>query len=95
MANQVGWIGLGRMGEAMVKRLLKAGFGASVWNRTRSKAEPLAEYGADIAPDRIARSKDALDSAESITGNDDTIESLAADEDDNGEGDGEGDSGDL
>lgn len=49
MANQVGWIGLGRMGEAMVKRLLKAGFGASVWNRTRSKAEPLAEYGAEIA----------------------------------------------
>lgn len=49
MANQVGWIGLGRMGEAMVKRLLKAGFGVSVWNRTRSKAEPLAEYGADIA----------------------------------------------
>ncbi|HEX2547048.1 MAG TPA: NAD(P)-dependent oxidoreductase [Ramlibacter sp.] len=48
MANQVGWIGLGRMGEAMVKRLLKAGFGASVWNRTRSKAEPLAEYGAEI-----------------------------------------------
>ncbi|NNU44442.1 NAD(P)-dependent oxidoreductase [Ramlibacter montanisoli] len=48
MAKQVGWIGLGRMGEAMVKRLLKAGFGASVWNRTRSKAEPLAEYGAEI-----------------------------------------------
>lgn len=48
MANQVGWIGLGRMGEAMVKRLLKAGYGASVWNRTRSKAEPLAEYGAEI-----------------------------------------------
>src|ERR1700712_5486877 len=49
MPNQVGWIGLGRMGEAMVKRLLKAGYGASVWNRTRSKAEPLAEYGAEIA----------------------------------------------
>ncbi len=48
MANQVGWIGLGRMGEAMVKRLLKAGFTASVWNRTRSKAEPLAECGAEI-----------------------------------------------
>ena len=48
MANQVGWIGLGRMGEAMVKRLLKAGFGASVWNRTRSKAEALAEYGAEV-----------------------------------------------
>lgn len=49
MANQIGWIGLGRMGEAMVKRLLKAGHGVSVWNRTRSKAEPLAGYGAEIA----------------------------------------------
>jgi len=53
MANRVGWIGLGRMGEAMVKRLLKAGHGASVWNRTRSKAEPLAEYGAEIVRDKI------------------------------------------
>ena len=49
MANSIGWIGLGRMGEAMVKRLLKAGHGVSVWNRTRSKAEPLLEYGATIA----------------------------------------------
>ncbi|HEY2558629.1 MAG TPA: hypothetical protein VGI48_02850 [Caldimonas sp.] len=51
----------------------------------RAEAVPEgARDGADIAPDRIARSKDALDSAESITGNDDTIESLAdesADED--------------
>ena len=36
-----------------------------------------ARDGADIGPDRIARSKDALDGAESITGNDDSIESLA------------------
>ena len=49
MANKIGWIGLGRMGEAMVKRLTKAGHGVSVWNRTRSKAEPLVEYGATIA----------------------------------------------
>ncbi|GAC1390086.1 MAG: NAD(P)-dependent oxidoreductase [Variovorax sp.] len=49
MANSIGWIGLGRMGEAMVKRLLKAGHGVSVWNRTRSKAEPLVEYGAALA----------------------------------------------
>jgi 3-hydroxyisobutyrate dehydrogenase len=52
MANQVGWIGLGRMGEAMVKRLLKAGYSASVWNRTRSKAEPLAAYGAEIVREK-------------------------------------------
>jgi 3-hydroxyisobutyrate dehydrogenase len=48
MANSIGWIGLGRMGEAMVKRLLAAGHGVSVWNRTRSKAEPLGGYGAEI-----------------------------------------------
>jgi 3-hydroxyisobutyrate dehydrogenase len=52
MANQVGWIGLGRMGQAMVMRLLKGGFGASVWNRTRSKAEPLAAYGAEVVRER-------------------------------------------
>ena len=48
MSTRIGWIGLGRMGEAMVKRLLKAGHGVSVWNRTRSKAEPLVECGATL-----------------------------------------------
>jgi 3-hydroxyisobutyrate dehydrogenase len=52
MANSIGWIGLGRMGEAMVKRLIRAGHGVSVWNRTRSKAEPLAGHGATIAANR-------------------------------------------
>ncbi|MDP6926863.1 MAG: NAD(P)-binding domain-containing protein, partial [Rhodospirillales bacterium] len=33
----VGWIGVGRMGYAMVERLLKVGADVSVWNRTRSK----------------------------------------------------------
>ena len=47
----------------------------------RAEAVPEgARDGADIAPDRIARSQDALDSAESISGNDDSIESLADDE---------------
>jgi 3-hydroxyisobutyrate dehydrogenase len=49
MTSTIGWIGLGRMGEAMVKRLLKAGHKVNVWNRTASKAEPLLEYGAVIA----------------------------------------------
>jgi 3-hydroxyisobutyrate dehydrogenase len=52
MANRIGWIGLGRMGEAMVGRLLKAGHGVSVWNRTRSKAEPLAAAGAVIVSEK-------------------------------------------
>ncbi len=53
MANQIGWIGLGRMGEAMVKRLTKAGHGVDVWNRTRNKAEPLAEYGATVVNTKL------------------------------------------
>jgi len=48
MDKRIGWIGLGRMGEAMAKRLLKAGHKVSVWNRTASKAAPLVEYGATI-----------------------------------------------
>ena len=44
----IGWIGIGRMGFAMAERLLKAGHTISVWNRTRSKAEPLEALGATI-----------------------------------------------
>ena len=48
MSKKIGWIGLGRMGEAMVKRLLQAGYEVEVWNRTSNKAEPLAKYGAVV-----------------------------------------------
>ncbi len=44
----VGWIGMGRMGYPMAERLVNAGYDVKVWNRTRSKAEPLAEKGATI-----------------------------------------------
>ena len=46
--HTIGWIGTGRMGYAMAERLLKAGADVSVWNRTRTKAEPLAAHGATI-----------------------------------------------
>jgi 3-hydroxyisobutyrate dehydrogenase len=52
MSREIGWIGLGRMGEAMVKRLTQAGSTVKVWNRTRSKAEPMVEYGATIVDAR-------------------------------------------
>ncbi|HWP11934.1 MAG TPA: NAD(P)-dependent oxidoreductase [Ramlibacter sp.] len=51
--TNIGWIGLGRMGEAMVKRLTAAGHDVTVWNRTRSKAEPLLAYGARLADAKI------------------------------------------
>jgi len=47
--TSIGWIGIGRMGYAMAERLAKAGADLTVWNRTRSKAEPLAARGAKIA----------------------------------------------
>ena len=47
--HTLGWVGAGgRMGFAMAKRLLAAGHDVSVFNRTRSKVEPLAEHGAKI-----------------------------------------------
>jgi 3-hydroxyisobutyrate dehydrogenase len=46
--HKLGWIGIGRMGYAMAERLAKAGCDISVWNRTRSKAEPLAVHGAKV-----------------------------------------------
>lgn len=45
----VGLIGLGNMGSAFAERLLEAGFDLTVFNRTRSRAEPFAERGATVA----------------------------------------------
>src|SRR5450631_2186240 len=47
-AYRLGWVGTGRMGYAMALRLLKNGCDVAVYNRTRAKAEPLAEFGATI-----------------------------------------------
>ena len=44
----IGWIGVGRMGFELASRLIKAGHDVTVYNRTRAKAEPLAELGARI-----------------------------------------------
>jgi len=47
--HTLGWIGAGgRMGFAMAKRLLEAGSDVCVYNRTRSKVEPLEALGARI-----------------------------------------------
>jgi 3-hydroxyisobutyrate dehydrogenase len=46
---RLGWLGTGRMGLALVRRLLASGCDVAVYNRTRAKAEPLAAYGAKIA----------------------------------------------
>ena len=48
MSKKIGFIGIGLMGLPMTKNILKAGYNLKVFNRTKSKAEPLKEYGAKI-----------------------------------------------
>ena len=50
---KIGWIGMGRMGYPMAERLAKAGCDLSVWNRTRSKAEPLQELGVTLVDNKV------------------------------------------
>ena len=45
----VGFIGLGLMGHAMAKQLIKAGYSLCIHSRTASKAEPLIALGATYA----------------------------------------------
>jgi len=46
--GKVGWLGTGRMGAMLVRRLLAADCDVAVYNRTRAKAEPLAAAGATV-----------------------------------------------
>ena len=58
MAN-IGFIGLGIMGQPMSLNLLKAGHRLTVYNRTAGKAEPMKAVGAQVAPTPAAAAKGA------------------------------------
>jgi hypothetical protein len=45
---RLGWIGLGRMGHAMISRLAQAGAAVSGYNRTRAKALSLVDGGIEL-----------------------------------------------
>lgn len=60
--NTVAVLGTGVMGAAMARNLLKAGHDVRVWNRTRSRAEPLAASGAHVAADPA----EAVDGADAV-----------------------------
>lgn len=49
----VGWLGTGHMGAALAARIGQAGMDLTVWNRTRSKAEPLVAAGAKVADEPV------------------------------------------
>ncbi|WFB11803.1 NAD(P)-dependent oxidoreductase [Streptomyces sp. LX-29] len=58
--NSVAVLGTGIMGAPMARNLARAGLDVRVWNRTRAKAEPLAEAGARVA-DTPAEAVDGAD----------------------------------
>src|SRR5690348_17401288 len=47
--HRLGWLGVGRMGVEMGRRLLDAGCDLAVFNRSMGKAEPLIRLGAKPA----------------------------------------------
>ena len=49
MSTPVTVIGLGPMGQAMVRSLLRAGHPVTVWNRTPSRAADVVAAGATLA----------------------------------------------
>ncbi|MDX1965806.1 MAG: NAD(P)-dependent oxidoreductase [Planctomycetaceae bacterium] len=61
-STRIGWIGTGVMGSSMVGHLMAAGFSATVFNRSKSKAEPLLAKGAKWAdtPKALAEQSDVI-----------------------------------
>jgi len=62
MTKQIGFIGLGIMGQAMAANILKAGHPLTLYNRTAEKAEPLRQNGAQVVgkPSLVADSCDVI-----------------------------------
>jgi 3-hydroxyisobutyrate dehydrogenase-like beta-hydroxyacid dehydrogenase len=52
--TSIGLIGLGLMGTAITERLLERGYHVLIWNRTRAKANPLIERGAEWSDNPLA-----------------------------------------
>ena len=60
--TQLGWIGTGVMGRWMCQHLMDLGYGMTVYNRTKAKADPLLEAGAAWAdsPSDVAAVSDVI-----------------------------------
>lgn len=56
---RIGFLGLGNMGSAVARHLLKAGHEVTVWNRTQARAEALLDKGARVANSAAAAMAEA------------------------------------
>jgi len=75
MSSRIAVLGTGRMGAALVRAFLKQGHATHVWNRTRSRGEPLAALGARIA-DTVLDAVTAADIIVSVVNTYDTSGAL-------------------
>ncbi|WP_214850417.1 NAD(P)-dependent oxidoreductase [Exiguobacterium sp. s193] len=80
MTKTVGFIGLGVMGQGMVRNLLKAGFTVKGYNRTKEKGLPLEQDGATIV-DTIKEAVTGADIVISIVGYPEDVEQIYFSED--------------
>jgi 3-hydroxyisobutyrate dehydrogenase-like beta-hydroxyacid dehydrogenase len=76
---KVAFIGLGRMGRAMSRRLLEAGHELAVYNRTPDKAAPLHAAGAKVMPS-LAEAAAFGEAAFTMLTDDAALESVARQE---------------
>jgi len=62
MQQNIGFIGLGIMGQPMAANILRGGYPLAVYNRTAGKADALAAAGADVAtsPAELAEACDTI-----------------------------------
>lgn len=60
--TKIGWIGTGVMGVSMVGHLIDQGYSATVYNRTKSKAQPAVDKGAVWvdSPKAVAEQSDVV-----------------------------------
>jgi 3-hydroxyisobutyrate dehydrogenase len=61
-ATKIGWIGTGVMGRWMCQHVMSKGYAATIYNRSKDKAQPLAELGARIvdSPKAVAEQSDVV-----------------------------------
>jgi 3-hydroxyisobutyrate dehydrogenase len=60
--TRIGWVGTGVMGRWMCQHLMTKGYAATVYNRTKERAQPLLDAGATWAdtPAEVARRSDVV-----------------------------------
>lgn len=88
--EQIGFIGLGIMGQGMARNLIQAGYNVTVWNRTASRMDDLVAQGAQAAasPQAVAQAcsvimlcvSDTPDVVEVITRDDGILAGIQADQ---------------